>query len=778
MTIRPRPAQRQQDWTIAACHFAAVTLLVATALCVFAVNLAHADDSTPDFERDVAPLLIGRCLECHSRRQANGGLVLETRQALLAGGDSGEAITPGDADNSYLLDRLIDGEMPPEKQGKPQPLPPAEIDVLRRWINAGAPWPDGRQLDLFEQTTDVRGGRDWWSLEPVERPDLPDVAQRDFVANPIDAFILARLEAAGLVPAPRAAPRTLVRRLAFDVIGLPPTLEQVARFEADPSEDNWERLVDEMLASPRYGERWARHWLDVARFAETSGYERDQEKPFAWKYRDWVVDALNDDMPYDRFVVQQLAGDELPDRDEQTVIATGFLRLGTWNDEPNDPQDYQYDRLEDLVHCTSSAFLGLTVKCARCHDHKFDPIPQHDYYRLAAAFWPGPIEQRGREHLGGPSKEELGYDNVLGWTDIRRDPPPLHLLKNGERHQSGDVVEAAAMSFVPNLPHEPHVETAGNTTGNRLRLARWIVDRRNPLTPRVIVNRLWQHHFGAGIVRTPNNFGFRGDPPTHPQLLDWLAAELMAGEWKIKRLHKLILMSNTWRQSSSHPQHEEFAERDASNRLWWRAERRRLEAEALWDAMLVASGELDRRMGGPSFRPTIAPEALEGLSRKGSTWDASPEQQQQRRSLYIYTQRSLLVPFMTTFDFCDTTLPCAARDVTTVAPQALALLNNETVHRRSRVLAQRVLEEAASADPKVRAVVAWRRTLGREPTAEELQLAAAHLKQQQRLFEQHAVSTGQGDDATDEMPPRSADQLALESLCHVLLNSNEFLYVD
>ncbi|MGD9646741.1 MAG: DUF1553 domain-containing protein [Pirellulales bacterium] len=730
----------------------------------------HAFEPAPDFDRQIAPLLVKRCLECHNQTQAAGGLVLESQSALLAGGESGQALVPGAAAESYLLDRVVAGEMPPEKQGKPQSLSAEEVELLRRWIDAGASWPAERRISLFERTTDQRAGLDWWSLQPIKRPAVPDDGAIEAEGNPLDAFVLRQLREAGLEPAPPADPHTLVRRLSFDLLGLPPSEQQVAAFVADPSPGAWERLVDEMLASPQYGERWARYWLDIVRFAETSGYERDQEKPFAWRYRDWVVDALNNDLPYDDFVVQQLAGDELPDRNEQTVIATGFLRLGTWNDEPNDPEDYKYDRLEDLVHATSTAFLGLTVNCARCHDHKFDPIPQQDYYRMAAAFWAGPIEQRGADLLGGPSTAELGFENVLGWTDIRSDPPPLHLLKKGQRHNPGDAVPAEPLSFasVADRPGQGSLP-AGNATGRRLRLAYWIASPENPLTARVMVNRLWQHHFGQAIVRSPANFGFRGELPTHPALLDWLAAELIEGGWTSKRLHKLIVSSRTWQQSSNHPRHDEYVQRDAGNRLWWRAERRRLDAEALWDAMLAASGQLDLRMGGPSFRPTIPPEALEGLSKKGAAWTASPAEEQYRRGLYIFSQRSLLAPFMTTFDFSDTTLPCAARDVTTVAPQALALLNDPLVHERSRALAQRVAREGSQLDMPGRVRLAWQLALGREPSDDELHLSRGHIDRQQGLFTAANSPSAEGAD-----PAR----LAFESLCHVLLNSNEFLYVD
>jgi hypothetical protein len=589
---------------------------------------------------------------------------------------------------------------------------------------------------------------------------------------------------------PPADKRTLIRRLYHDLLGLPPSAEEIEAFVADQSPGAYEALVERLLGSPHFGERWARHWLDLVRYAETCGYERDQEKPGAWKYRDWVVRSINDDMPYDRFVLEQLAGDELPDRSEQSVVATGFLRLGTWNDEPNDPEEYKYDRLEDLVHATSTAFLGLTIKCARCHDHKFDAIPQVDYYRVGAAFWPGPVDPRARELLGGPSVDELGFD-VLGWTDIRRQPPPLFLLRKGDPRHPVKPIEPGYPSLVPALDLPlPETPAESPTTQRRRRLADWIVHPENPLTARVYVNRLWMHHFGHGLVRTPNNFGFKGDLPTHPELLDWLAGELMRGGWRSKPLHKWMVMSRTYRQSSLHPEQEQAAAVDVGNRLWWHAERRRLDAESLRDAMLVASNQLDRKLGGPSFKPDINPEALEGLSRKSGAWQASPPEEQRRRSLYIYTQRSLLPPLMTTFDFCDTTEPCGQRDVSIVAPQALALLNNQFVHQQSDALAQRILQTAAR-EPQQQARLAWRITLGRDPTARELAAAVRHLQKQQHFFQQAAASEDGASPTTDAAAPiteqtaavaatvpRTPAELSLASLCHVLLNTNEFIYID
>jgi len=723
-----------------------------------------------DFETDVAPVIVRRCLECHKGKEPSGGLSLESYAGLQRGGESGAVVVSGKPDESILLARVSSGEMPPTVKGIPQKLPAAEQAILTDWIAAGANWSAGRTLDLYEVTTDVRGGRDWWSFQPLVRTAVPVVTDVKDI-NPIDAFILAELTPQQFEPAPTSDARTIVRRMYYDVTGLPPSFSELELWTSRLGGGNsatlslkaLNELADHLLASPHFGERWGRHWLDLVRYAESSGYERDQEKPFAWKYRDWVVSAINDDMPYDQFIRDQLAGDEIEQRTEASVIATGFLRLGTWNDEPNDDQDYRYERLEDMVHSTSTAFLGLTVKCARCHDHKFDPIPQDDYYRVASAFWPGPIAARDRALLGGPSKEELGFENALGWTDISATPEPLHVLKNGERDKPINVIEPGSLTFAPVI-FRKFDEASGNakTTGRRRQLADWIADRNNPLTARVAVNRIWQHHFGEGMVRSPNNFGFTGERPTHPQLLDWLASEFIESGWSAKSIHRLILTSRTWRQSSLHPKAAEYAERDSANKFWWRANRRRLDAEALRDSMLAASGEIDLRVGGEGFKPSISSEALEGFSRKDAVWNASPAEEQRRRSLYIYVSRSLMPPMMTAFDQCDTTLPCGQRDVTTVPTQALAMINNEFVHARSESLAARVLRSAATQYEQIE--FAWMFALERKPTEDERQLATQHLKSQINNFK--------------SVDAALAENRALASLCHVLLNSNEFLYID
>lgn len=740
-------------------RLAAVSLTICTSLLVFD-SICTANETPErldiDFEHDVAPLLIKRCLECHGELEPAGGLSLNSKKNLNHGGDSGEAIDTENLELSNLLLRVESGEMPPAERGQSRKLPDDEIQIFRQWIAAGANWPAERSLELFETTSDVRAGRDWWALQPIVDYPVPELKVFAQPSNPIDAFVWAKLEKAALRPASKANRQALLRRLSFDLLGLPPTVEQTELFANNPDPAAWEKQIDVFLSQPEYGERWGRYWLDLARYAETSGYERDQEKPYAWKYRDWVVDAFNCDMPYHDFVVDQLAGDQRPGANKQSVIATGFLRLGTWNDEPNQPLDYQYDRLEDLVHTSSSAFLAMTVKCARCHTHKFDPIYQDDYYRMAAAFWPGPIGPRDRELLGGPSKDELGFDDVLGWTDVTESPSPLHVLKNGERDQPLHEIKPAALSLVPSLSEEFQIKERSKaasevasparvSTDLRLQLAEWMTHKDNPLTPRVIVNRIWQYHFGEGLVRTPNNFGFLSAPPTHPELLDWLASEFQRSGGSIKHLHRLILTSDTWQQQSNHASFEHHNQIDPGNRLLWHFPRRRLDAEATRDAMLFVSGELDYEVGGESFKPTIANEALEGLSKKSSDWIPSSSNEQKRRSIYMYIKRGLLPPMMTAFDLCDASQPVGKRDVTILPTQALVMLNNQFIHQRSESLASQIANNFSKGEDQVKA--AWMRILGREPAESELQAGVDHLVRQSRLFEANDRSAEQREDS-------------------------------
>ena len=685
---------------------------------------AIAEDS---FERHVAPILIKRCVECHNQTESSGGLDLTSKTSFRSGGDSGEDLFDPDEEENYLIDRIVSGEMPPEERGTSKRLPDEEIGDLKKWIRDGASWPDDRELDLYEFTNEVRGGRDWWSFQPIQAYRIPSLNLSTSAShNPIDAFVLDQHKKNGLYFAPVASRERIFRRLSFDVVGLPPKAEELEQFANDETPEAYSKLVDRLLSSPRFGEHVGRDWLDLVRYADTNGYERDAEKKFAWKYRDYVIESFNSDKPFDQFVVQQLAGDQLSPLNEENIVATTMLRLGTWDDEPNDKLEYKYDRLEDLIHVTSTAFLGLTVKCARCHDHKFDPIPQIDYYRAATIFWPGDL-------IGNTAEKVKGFE-AYGWTDRTASPDPVRLLKKGNPRDLGDVIQPGFLSVIK-LLDTPFAPSSPNKldSGRRLEYANRMIDTRNPLVARVIVNRIWQHYFGYGLVRSVNNFGYKGDLPTHPKLLDWLASELIRNSWNTKPIHRLILLSRTYQQDSVHPDAKKMFAVDPLNQLLWRMNRRRLKAEAIRDTFLALSGDLNFQMGGRGFTPDVSEEALEGLSKQAGAWNASPFDQQSRRAAYMNVKRSLIPPLIANFDFADSTRPCGQRDLTIVAPQALALMNNHFVHDQSSRFADRISSQSQNIEDKVS--IAMRFALGRRPTASEIRNAVEFVEEQRQNFE-------------------------------------------
>ncbi|HHM13037.1 MAG TPA: DUF1549 domain-containing protein, partial [Planctomycetaceae bacterium] len=659
------------------------------------------------FEKQVRPLLVRRCLSCHGENKQESGLRLDAREHALKGGESGPAIVEGKPDESLLIEavRYESLEMPPEQR-----LSESEVRTLEEWIRRGVPWPDGPQASLRRSRGHdfTPAERSYWAFQPVRAWPTPAVRNLSWCRNAIDRFVLARLESEGLTPAPPADRRTLIRRVYFDVIGLPPGPEEIEAFLLDPADEDiaYERMVDRLLASPHFGERMAQMWLDLVRFAESDGYRADAFRTPAWRYRDYVVSAFNSDKPYDRFVMEQLAGDELAPDDPDVRIATTFLRLGVYESNQRDARFHWTLIVDELTDVIGETFLGLSMACARCHDHKFDPILRKDYYRLRACFAPllfdddtpvasadviadhrKKMEQWERQtaklqaqlaRIEDPIlrsleqfqvaqfpedvqaiyakpesqrnwlERQLAYlvhrqvldrradipkklkgEKKKEWEDLRKKldasrPPPLPRMMT-VRDAGGaatatqipgteTVVEPGPLSILDSAPFSVQTpEAAPNSTGRRLALARWLTDPEIPLPARVIVNRIWQLYFGKGIVETPNEFGRMGQPPSHPRLLDYLAWHLVRGDqpWRLKQLHRMILLSSTYRQSTFHPDAAQNLQRDPENRWLWHAATRRLSAEQLRDLLWSASGQLDRRIGGLS---------VSGMTRRRSIY--------------------------------------------------------------------------------------------------------------------------------------------------------------
>ena len=751
------------------CHGFNVPALV---LCLAAMagtswgdEVAQGNGDSPEgivfFENKVRPILVANCHKCHGEKKQEGTLRLDAKAAILAGGETGPAIVPGKPEESLLIEAINykSLQMPPDRHLKPE-----QIAILTEWVKMGAPWPPGGDVALQPRKTALvvtDADRQHWSFQPVKRPEVPLAlaGKSPSSRNAVDIFILASLAAKGLSPAPEAQKRELVRRVYFDLTGLPPSADEIDAFTNDLAQDAYERLIDRLLASPRYGERWSRHWLDVVRFAQTNGLERDDEKPNAWRYRDYVIGALNRDKPYDQFLKEQLAGDEMTPPTDDSLMATAYYRLGVWDDEPDDGKQAKADELDDIVATTGSAMLGLTIGCARCHDHKFDPIAQEDYYSFTAFFQNIHLYGKMPDVVAGGApvnKEGVFRDLPSGGQTLavaeRSEPPPKsHILVRGSALTPGkevrprfvEVLCTSKESMFPQLPEERQREEASekpvvSSKGRRTVVANWIASPDNPLTARVIVNRLWSQHFARGIVSTPSDFGHTGQPPSHPELLDYLASELVGnategvpyrGAWELKRLHRMMLSSATYRQSSR-VANEKAVTLDPDNTLLWRQNLRRLEAEAIRDTLLATSGSLNLQMGGRGIFPTIPPEVLAGQSRPGNGWEnKSPLADQSRRSVYIFVKRTLGVPLLESFDAASADTSTSKRNVTTVAPQALILLNSDFLEQQSAAMADRIIRQGDS-DPAAQITAAYRLALGRAPTAGELQVAAAFLERE------------------------------------------------
>ena len=864
-------------------------------LLVLGVAAASAgpEDEVPQFEQDVLPILSRHCLSCHGSKSPQQGLDVSTAASLLKGSKSGPVVMEGSSEKSLLFQRVSSRTMPPPKMGSR--LADEEIEVIRRWIDAGvlsqeAKVPSEEVVAEAPEPEISDEERQFWSFRRPVRAEISKVKDRQRVRTPIDAFVLSRLEAKGLTFSPDAPRLTLVRRAYFDLIGLPPSPQEVRAFLADSRPDAYERLIDRLLASPHYGERWGRHWLDAAGYTDMEGLDAGLEylrfNEGVWRYRDYVVRAFNEDKPYDQFLKEQLAGDELVDWRNaakytpeilDALMATGFLRLiidTSFEDVSNLPPIH-YGVLDQIVRMVSGSLLGLTTGCARCHDHKYDPIPQQDYYRMVSVFASGynpekwlqpkdrllpdvskvdqeaikqhnakidpaleklkeqlaslhrpyekqlfeeklkvvpeplveetrvafetPEEKRGRiqkflvkklEKILQVSPEEIwkrldetdkpnsarlkaeleklesrrrSFEKIHALWDVGP-PPKIRILQRGNVETPGARVSSgflAVLSPPRQSRAEKPEETVGNTSGHRLAMAQWLTSRENPLTARVMVNRIWQHHFGRGIVAGSENFGNQGTRPTHPQLLDWLAVDFMEQDWKIKRLHRLIMTSTVYRQSSRQPEGESFAKSvDPVNDLLWRANLRRLEAECVRDATLAVTGNLDLTMGG---KPVLLKTTSEGLQIVSKREDDPSGKE--RRSLYILARRNYPLTFLEVFDFPIMALNCTRRTHAANPLQSLLMLNSPFAMEQAEYLAARVsglVGEKAPAREKIE-TAHWL-ALSRGPTAQEIKFCEAHLEEQSQLYR--------------ELSPQEASQKALASLCQALIGSSEFLYVD
>jgi len=721
------------------------------------------------FEKDVVPILNTHCLKCHGGAKREAGLDVRRRFTLLRGGDTGPAIVVGKPKQSLLIELIEDGQMPPG--GEPS-LGDEQVEVLRRWIASGAAIAGRKELPLADGEDTGDGidvsARRHWAFQPVQQVTPPKVADVSWLRTPVDAFTLSKLEQRGWQPAFPATKRELIRRLYFHLIGLPPDPEEITAFVNDPSPNAYEKVVDRLLTSPHYGERWAQHWLDVVRYAETEGFEYDRHLPGAWRYRDYVIDSLNADKPFDRFVCEQIAGDEMAEGDRQLQAAAVFHRLGAVRRNAGNP-DIALSRNEVLTERTNiigEAFLGLTVGCARCHNHKLEPITQKDYYRLQAYLaateeqnitlvppeelraWKEQtaavnqqikkLKQQAAEASGEEKVQleeridQLTYDlppHLPTIPTIRNDfanRTKIHVLRRGVWEHKGVRVGPRPLSVLVSVS-EP--ELAADTATPRTKLAQWITDSRHPLTARVIVNRLWQQHFGTGLVKTANDFGTHGERPSHPDLLDWLAGKLVDNGWRLKPIHRLIVLSNTYRQASDVCASAEVIQADPENRLLWRFNRRRLSAEEIRDAMLTVSGRINLKAGGTSVMIPVDPE-LVGLLYKPSQWQVTKDvDEHNRRSVYLIAKRNLRLPFMEAFDAPALQTSCPQRESSTHASQALELLNGNFANEMAAALASRLKRECGGQHQRI-VERAFRLALGRCPTERERELSLAFLQDQ------------------------------------------------
>ena len=817
------------------------------ALLVAAPTLLAAND----LAEDASAILKQDCQMCHGAAIQQSGLDLRTREKILTGGERGAAVVGSNLQLSWLW-RLVNHQTKPHMPPGSSKLSDEKIEVLRKWIMAGAPMPEGAvsdeeaerraALSKLEERPITDEERAWWAFaDPVRHP-VPG----DGSGNPIDAFLDASIREQGLAQNGPADGRTLVRRLYLDLTGLPPTLQQVQDFLADESAGAWTSLVDRLLESPHYGERWGRHWLDLVHYADSGGYERDFDWPTMWRYRDYVVDAFNNDKPFDLFIKEQIAGDEIAPDSQEANIATGYLRMVLDNNIKDERT--RMDELDDNVATTAQAFLAVTVQCARCHNHKFDPIAQKDYYQMQAVFfstkeidyplvgsdvvaeheelnqqitsqqkplkdrlarieepyrdamfettldalpkyyrtaWETPAEERTKAQRLNARQVEALYKQILvedilaqmdpsdasEHRDIQlqvkdlaakrpdpyptartvsedsRDPLPSYFLHRGDPGSKGSLMQPGVLTVAARIePRFPAAPPAAKTSWRRKHFAEWIASETNPLTARVMVNRIWQHHFGEGIVRTTSNFGKTGMLPSHPELLDWLALEFIDSGWSVKHMHRLMLTSDAYRMASRDL--PENLAKDGDNKYFWRQSRNRHEAEIIRDQILAVAGTLDLKVGGPAVRPYIDPTLFQSSTDR--TWPglAIGDPESWRRSVYVFSKRSIRYPMFEAFDQPDMVSSCSERTRSTVAPQSLLLMNNAEVLLHAKHFAQRVALEAGH-DARAQINHAFELALARKPSETETTKALAFVG---------STPTG------------------LVDLCQTLFNLNEFLY--
>jgi hypothetical protein len=781
--------------------FALPAVLASSPLCAEdakPAKLPPAATAKIDFDTDIKPLLVAHCVKCHGPAKQKGGLRLDTADHAKTGGNTGPVIVIGTSADSHLTHALAGqdpyAQMPP---GDGKRLTDADIGKFRAWIDQGAKWGSGIAV-VGEDDTSKH-----WAFQPIQRPTVPVTATP--TANPIDAFVRAGLSDSGLTPSPEADKRTLIRRVSLDLTGLPPTPEEVEAFEKDTSINAFEKVADRLLASPHYGERWARHWLDAARYADSDGYEKDTGRPFAYRYRDWVIRALNADMPFDRFTVEQLAGDLLPNATVEEKVATGFHRNTLTNKEGGvDKEEFRVNAVIDRVSTTGTVWLGLTVGCAQCHDHKYDPLSQREFYQLFAFFnsdveadIAAPLLGEAERLTAAQAKFDAESAKLQGAVDAAKEEKlPAAEVKKREAavtaHKKKTPAGAKAMTIaagparttnvmirgdflrkgVAVTPGTPGVLPKADGAKTRLDLANWIVSPGNPLTARVTVNWVWAKFFGRGLVATPEDFGTQGEKPSHPQLLDWLASEFRDG-WSLKCLHKLIVTSATYRQSSAVS--PEALKLDPTNVRLARQSRVRLEAELLRDSALAVSGLLNRTVGGPSIRPPQPPGISELTYANSAKWVATTGPDRYKRGLYIWFQRTSPYPTLMTFDSPDSNVCVVRRERSNTPLQALALLNDTVFVEAAQALGKRVLTEGNGDAEEQRISRAFRLCLGRAPLPAEAARLTKLLEKFRRLTATDEAGATKLLGAHKPAGIPVAEAAAWVALSRTLLNLDEFV---